>query len=210
MSYPLRTSGPVLPVTPSELQRVFRFAPGRVLVLRPDAAFTIVAASNAYLQTTHTDESIFGRPLFEVFPDNPAFGAHGAQRLSESLQRVIVGRVPDAMPPTRYDVHAVDGGFEERHWLPVNAPVLAEDGSVDYILHSVDDATIAASDDAVRILDSIGEGFFTLDRQWRFGYVNAEAHRSWNARRATCATRCSGRRTPAWRAPNSSADTCAR
>jgi hypothetical protein len=45
-----------------------------------DAAFTIVAASVAYLQTTHTDESIFGRPLFEVFPDNPAFGAPGAKR----------------------------------------------------------------------------------------------------------------------------------
>jgi len=164
-------------VTPIELQRAFRLAPGRVLVLRPDAAFTIVAASVAYLQTTHTDESIFGRPLFEVFPDNPSFGAHGAQRLSESLQRVIVTRAPDAMPPTRYDVHAVDGGFEERHWIPVNAPVLAADGSVEYILHSVDDATIAASEDAVRILDSIGEGFFTLDRQWRFGYVNAEAHR---------------------------------
>ena len=85
---------------PSELQRVFRFAPGRVLVLRPDAAFTIVAASVAYLQTTHTDESIFGRPLFEVFPDNPAFGAPGAKRLAESLQRVILTRAPDAMLPT--------------------------------------------------------------------------------------------------------------
>jgi len=162
---------------PSELQRVFRFAPGRVLVLRPDAAFTIVAASVAYLQTTHTDESIFGRPLFEVFPDNPAFGAPGAKRLAESLQRVILTRAPDTMQPTRYDVHAADGGFEERHWLPVNSPVLAADGSVEYILHSVDDATMAASQEAVRILDSIGEGFFTLDRQWRFGYVNAEAHR---------------------------------
>jgi PAS domain S-box-containing protein len=164
-------------VTPSELQRVFRFAPGRVLVLRPDAAFTILAASVDYLRTTHTDASIFGRPLFEVFPDNPATGADGARRLSESLRRVIATRAPDAMPPTRYDVHAPDGSFEERHWLPVNSPVLAEDGSVDYILHAVDDASTAASRDAVRILESITEGFFTLDRQWRFDYANAEAHR---------------------------------
>ena len=31
--------------------------------------------------------------------------------------------------------------------------------------------------DPIEILESITEGFFTLDRQWRFDYVNREAHR---------------------------------
>jgi hypothetical protein len=151
-----------------------------------------------------------GAPLFEVFPDNPAFGAPGAKRLAESLQRVILTRAPDTMLPTRYDLHAMDGGFEERHWLPVNSPVLAADGSVEYILHSVDDATMAASQEAVRILDSIGEGFFTLDRNGGSATSTPRRTASWIAHRATCAASCSGRPTLAWKAPNSSAATCAR
>ena len=45
------------------------------------------------------------------------------------------------------------------------------------IIHRVEDASAAANRDAVEILESITEGFFTLDRQWRFDYVNREAHR---------------------------------
>src|SRR6185437_15590459 len=33
------------------------------------------------------------------------------------------------------------GGFDERHWSPVNLPVLAADGTVLYIIHRVEDVT---------------------------------------------------------------------
>jgi PAS domain S-box-containing protein len=167
----------VWPVDDSDIRRAFRFAPGRFLICRPDDDFTIVGASAAYLQATHTDASIFGRPLFDVFPDNPAIDSDGTRNLRASLLRVIAARAPDTMAPQRYDVRKPDGEFEERHWLPINSPVLSEDGEVEFIIHRVDDAKVAASKDAVRILEDISEGFFTLDRQWRFDYVNAEAYR---------------------------------
>jgi PAS domain S-box-containing protein len=168
-------------VTHSEIQRAFRHAPGHFLILSAEAGFPIVGASDSYLRATYTDESIFGRRLFEVFPDNPQDpNATGVRDLTASLQRVLASRAPDTMGVIRYDVplpDGADGGFEERYWRPVNAPVLDEQGEVQYIIHRIEDATAKAHRDAVDILESVTEGFFTLDRQWRFDYVNCEAHR---------------------------------
>ncbi|MBA4329180.1 MAG: hypothetical protein C0428_13205 [Polaromonas sp.] len=165
----------------SDIQRLFRHMPGPFLVLRPDRDFTIVAASEDYLRTTHTTPAIFGRPVFEVFPDNPGLpDADGASKLLASLERVRSTGQPHTMAVQRYDVRlppARGGGFEERYWAAVNSPVLNDQGELAYLIHRVEDATARASRDAVAILESITEGFYTLDRQWRFGYVNREAYR---------------------------------
>jgi len=165
----------------ADIQRLARVSPGTFAVLATDPDHTILAASADYLRTTHTDESIVGRPLFEVFPDNPSVDdPAGSRLLRASLARVIATGQPDRMPLVRHDVPrpaSEGGGFEERHWSPWNIPVFAEDGRIDYILHRVEESTGQSSRSAVEILESITEGFFTLDRQWRFGYVNAEAHR---------------------------------
>jgi PAS domain S-box-containing protein len=165
----------------TNIQRIFRGIPGLFLILKPDRAFTIVGASDDYLRVTYTDERIFGRPAFEVFPDNPAEPeASGVRNVRASLERVVARKAPDKMPLQRYDVRLpaeLGGGFQERHWIPTNAPVFGDDGEVEYIIHRVEDASAAANRDAVEILESITEGFFTLDRQWRFDYVNREAHR---------------------------------
>jgi PAS domain S-box-containing protein len=168
-------------VTPSDLQRAFRHVPGQFLLLAPDASYTIVGASDAYLGMTATDASMFGRPLFEVFPPNPqAPRPSGVDTLLASLQRVIASGEPDTMATVRYDVRRPAGegdGFEERYWHATNVPVLDDHGAVEYIVHHVEDARAKSKRDAIEILDSITEGFFTLDRQWRFDYVNREAHR---------------------------------
>ena len=168
-------------MNPSDIRRAFQGVPGLFLVLAPDEGFTVVAASEDYLRATHTDISIIGRPLFDVFPDNPAVpGATGVANLRASLERVRATGERHQMEPQRYDVRlpaAAGGGFEERHWDPVNSPIFSEQGTVAYLIHRVDDVGAKANRDALAILDSITEGFFTLDRQWRFDYVNREAHR---------------------------------
>ncbi len=176
-----------------DLQRLLGAAPGKFVLLRPDADFTIVAASTDYLRTAHADESIYGRPLFDVFPPSPEIdGAIGSQTLRASLERVRESGESDRMPVLRYDVRRPDaegGGFEERYWSPLNVPVRGDDGRVELIVHRVEEATAKANDKAVEILESITEGFFTLDRQWRFDYVNAEAHRILGVERGTLARR---------------------
>ena len=165
----------------TELQRVFRSLPGLFMAVKPDSAFTVIAVSEDLLRATNTDRDLIGRPLAEFFPESPATAeAQGLANVKASLQRVIATRRPDHMPVQRYDVHLPaheGGGFEERYWSPVHSPVLNDAGEIDYIVQRAEDASAKANRNAVAILDSITEGFFTLDRQWRFDYVNAEAHR---------------------------------
>lgn len=129
-----------------DFRTLFESAPGLYLVLLPDACFTIVTASNAYLAATMTHrESIIGRALFEVFPDNPSdLTADGVRNLRDSLTRVLQNRSSDTMAVQKYDIRRPDaegGGFEERYWSPVNCPVLDDAGNCKYIIHRVEDVT---------------------------------------------------------------------
>lgn len=120
---------------------VFESAPGLLLVLDPQLC--IVAVTDAYARATLTErEVIVGRGIFEVFPDNPDdLDAEGVRNLRVSLERVLRERVVDDMPVQRYDVRRPEGGFEQRFWSPSNSPVLAGDGSLQYIVHRVEDVT---------------------------------------------------------------------
>jgi signal transduction histidine kinase/ActR/RegA family two-component response regulator len=90
-------------------------------------------------------EDIIGRGLFEVFPDNPGDPiATGVSNLHASLKRVLKKKEPDAMAVQKYDIQkpASDGGgFEERYWSPLNSPVFDKDGTLQYIIHRVEDVT---------------------------------------------------------------------
>jgi signal transduction histidine kinase len=127
-----------------DFRALFESAPGLHLVLTP--ALRILAVSDAYLRATMTTRAgILGRGLFEVFPDNPDDpSATGTANLRASLDRVLRERVPDTMAVQKYDIRRPEsegGGFEERYWSPVNAPVLGSDGAVTYIIHRVEDVT---------------------------------------------------------------------
>lgn len=102
--------------------------------------------SDNYLQATMTDRpAIVGRGLFEVFPDNPDDpDADGVANLGASLARVLQRRAADTMAVQHYDIRRPEeqgGGFEERHWSPVNTPVFDAAGEVRYIIHEVADVT---------------------------------------------------------------------
>jgi len=133
-----------LPLSSPDFRLLFESAPGLYLVLKPD--LTIVAVSNAYLKATMTTrKEILGRGIFDVFPDNPNDpNADGVRNLRASLERVLDQRTPDTMPVQKYDIRRPEtegGGFEERHWSPVNTPVFAADRTIQYIIHRVEDVT---------------------------------------------------------------------
>ncbi|MEZ5830659.1 MAG: PAS domain-containing protein [Dongiaceae bacterium] len=161
-----------------DFRALFEAAPNLYLVLTPD--LTIVAASDAYCRATMTRrETIVGRGLFEVFPDNPDDPeASGVSNLRASLARVLQFRRPDAMAVQKYDIRRPDsegGGFEERYWAPLNSPVLSETGEVSWIIHRVEDVTEvvrlqardqahgAVAQDQQRLIDKLQETTTFLD-----------------------------------------------
>ena len=115
---------------PLDFRALFDALPGLYLVLLPDdPTFTIVVANQAYAQATLTKPTeIVGRPLFEVFPDNPDDPhASGVRNLHASLRQVLATKATHTMPVQKYDIRRPDeqgGGFEERYWSPVNSPLL--------------------------------------------------------------------------------------
>ncbi|MEO7642604.1 MAG: PAS domain-containing sensor histidine kinase, partial [Ramlibacter sp.] len=182
LAHPVRLSSCATPafkkndVNSNDIQRLLRATPGLLLALRPDAGFTIVAASEGYLRATDQDASIFGRPLFEVFPDHPA-------ELRDSLRRVISSGAVDSMPAQRH----------------VNAPVLTPDGQVEYILHCVEDASHRTHRDDLRLaelellileserqrriyetaLDSTPDFVYVFDLDHRALYANDALVKTW-------------------------------
>jgi PAS domain S-box-containing protein len=129
-----------------DYQKIFEGAPALFLLLGAEESFPILDASDAYLSATYTERDVIvGRPLFEVFPDNPEEqGATGTANLRSSLKRVLADGRPDIMAVQKYDIRrpaSKDGGFEERYWSPVNAPVFGPDGRMLHILHRVEDVT---------------------------------------------------------------------
>ena len=125
-------------------QRLFESSPSSFLILLPDANFTIVAVTDDYLSDTLTKrENILGKPIFEVFPDNPTVPeSHSTKLLADSFHRVTATKLVDIMATLRYDVPKPDGtGFEERYWRPVNKVALSINGEILYIIHRAQDVT---------------------------------------------------------------------
>lgn len=136
-----------------DFRLVFESIPGPTLVLLPDdPTFTIVAVTDIYLKNTaSTREQLLGRGLFEIVP-GIRDDSNAISDLRAFLHRVLMNRTRDSMPIQKYAVprpESEGGESEERYWSPVNSPVLAEDGQLDYIIHRVEDVT-----DYVRIKEA--------------------------------------------------------
>jgi signal transduction histidine kinase len=132
-----------MPGAPLDFRLLFEESPDVLLVLLPDAPkFTIVGATRARLEATHTTADQFGKSLFEMFPDNPDDpAATGAANLRASLERVLATRAADTMAVQKYDIRGPDGSFQAKYWSPKNLPVLSPSGEILYILHRVEDVS---------------------------------------------------------------------
>jgi signal transduction histidine kinase/ActR/RegA family two-component response regulator len=124
-----------------DFRRLFDAVLSPLLILTPD--FTIVEVNRAYLTATRTTREIVGHPIFEIFPDNPEDpSADGVANLRRSLEAVVATGRTDTMALQRYDIpKGEEGGFDERYWSPVNAPVLDAYGRLSHIIHRVEDVT---------------------------------------------------------------------
>ena len=126
-------------------QQLFEASPHPYLILCADDSYTIVAVNDYYLTATGIQrEIVIGKPLFEVFPDNPRDASvSGVSDLHISLDSVVRYAQTDIMGVQKYDIPLRDGsdGFEVKYWSPVNVPIFGKEGKVEYIIHHVEDVT---------------------------------------------------------------------
>jgi PAS domain S-box-containing protein len=170
--------------------------PGSHLILKPDPPnFTIVGFNQARARVTMSDDSYIGKKLFEAFSDDPENPeATGMANLQCSLMTVIRNKSTHVMKLQRYDLfNSTDGLYEERYWLPINSPVLDENGELKYIIHTVEDVTqkiqlekreqlareeiMNLHEEQSRILESIADAFLSLDNHFTVQYWNRQAER---------------------------------
>ncbi|GAB3760643.1 hypothetical protein FB382_003156 [Nocardioides ginsengisegetis] len=126
----------------ADFERIFNAIPANYIVL--DLEWNIVAITD--MATGGRPRSqIIGRSQFEVFPDNPddEGDVSGTATMRAALERAVREKVGHAMPVTRYDVADAHGVFQERHWRPINEPVLDAAGDVVYVIHGVEEVTNA-------------------------------------------------------------------
>jgi PAS domain-containing protein len=113
------------------------------LALDPSPGLRIIDINDAYARVTMTRRAaVVGRPIFEVFPDNPDDPcADGVSNLYASLCAAADSRRPNAIPIQRYDIRDAGGRFVERHWRQLNTPMFDVEGRLNYVLHHAEDVT---------------------------------------------------------------------
>jgi two-component system sensor histidine kinase VicK len=121
---------------------LFEKSPGSLVVKADMPRFTIIAASDAYLQITGSiAESILGKGFFDVFPEDNAKFNDDVNARKVFAKVVKTGKKVD-VPTYRFDVYNPDKKVDEvRYWSCLNTPIPGADGNVAYILNTVVDIT---------------------------------------------------------------------
>src|SRR5579872_5738366 len=119
---------------------LFEKSPGSLLVKADLPRFTIVAASDAYLQVTSVKrEDVLGKGFFEVFPDDKDKPDDETTARKVFTKVIKTGKKVD-VPAYRYDaLNPLTHQPEEHHWSCSNIPIPGPDGKVAYILNTVVD-----------------------------------------------------------------------
>lgn len=119
--------------------------PDRYLIIKADApVFTLLAATDSYLEMTmQTRENLVGRPLFEVFPENPEVDeAHSAQNdLRTAIETCATTGEPNEMEIFRYDVADKNGVYRERWWKVTHTAIRDGEGIIVAVLNRPEDIT---------------------------------------------------------------------
>ena len=126
-----------------QLRPSFETSEHAYMLIDPGPGLKIIDINDAYGRVTFTDRrEISGKPLFDVFPDNPAIAtADGVSNLYASLRTVVDTGQPHAMALQRYDIRDPSGAFVERYWQVINTPVHDGDGRLMCLLHHIEDVT---------------------------------------------------------------------
>ncbi|TQK02653.1 ATP-binding protein [Herbaspirillum sp. SJZ107] len=124
----------------------FDHSPIGQYLLAPTARLDILAVNDAFLRSvSRRREDVLGRPLFEVFPNNPDDPNDvGVQSLAASIATAIATRSSQSMAAQYYPIEMHKDGrswFQDMYWSATNTPVYGADGTLLCISHTTIDIT---------------------------------------------------------------------
>jgi PAS domain S-box-containing protein len=132
--------------------KVFELAGASVIVQANAPHFTVVAASNAFLQTFGlTGTKFIGAYFFNIFSEN---NNSAAVVLNESFNNAIATKVPTLI--ASYPFNLPGGTNLTTYWSATNIPLVDDSGHVVYVIHTPVDITAQLSlkhEQAARMLN---------------------------------------------------------
>ena len=128
-----------------------------LIVLADPPKFTMVAASQMYLQTLakRLDE-IVGKGVFEVFPGNTP---EEEKTLYDSFNAVVLTNKRYDASIFKYAVPTADGEYENRYWSLVYFPIFNREKRLEHIVQRVEDIT-----EFVRLQEATQEQTHTISK----------------------------------------------
>jgi PAS domain-containing protein len=132
----------VLP-SPIDFEAAFAALPGHVLLLLPDApTYTVVGISDDLLDLLGlAREAVLGQGVAIVcHGGTDAAPPPGLASLCAALSRAQRLKVPAALPPTRFELPGPNGSSEGQYWAGHTRPIIAPDGTVQYLVHTATEA----------------------------------------------------------------------
>ena len=164
----------VLRETKDYLENLINYANAPIIVW--DTSFNITRFNQAFEQLTGLlARDVLGNPLEMLFPDN------GKDESLELIRRTTAGERLDAV---EIPILRTDRSVRTVLWNSAN--IYDKDGTsvVATIAQGQDITDRKRAEEQLRTtLESIGDGFFACDADWRFVYVNAPAERILDIRR---------------------------
>ncbi|QDG50453.1 PAS domain-containing hybrid sensor histidine kinase/response regulator [Persicimonas caeni] len=130
-----------------DYRHLLEASPEMVCVIATDAPrFTVLAASDAYLEATRTTrDQLIGQGLFEIFDAyEDTHRTAGREQVRRNLAESLETGEMCSTGPLRYDLRRPeDSGesFEERYWTTRSIPIGDDQGGVSHLLHRVEDVT---------------------------------------------------------------------
>jgi serine phosphatase RsbU (regulator of sigma subunit)/PAS domain-containing protein len=134
----------------------------------------------------HTGELTWDARLIEMFGYTPETFGNSIEAFNDRVHPDDLPRVTDALQASiesrgdyeaEYRVVWPDG---DTRWLQARGRTLVDgDGTASRVIGAAYDTTVerAAGLRVTRVLEAMPAGFYSLDREWRFTHVNAEAER---------------------------------
>ncbi|MEX2632855.1 MAG: PAS domain S-box protein [Balneolales bacterium] len=127
----------------SQLTSVLKATPNPALILYPGPEFIIAFANQAYLDAVNMDESsLIGKHFLDVASGPDDQNSAESSNMSRSLNQVMAKKAAHQMDVQKYNIIShPSGDLQTRYRLPVNTPIMQDDGKIDLILHTFTDIT---------------------------------------------------------------------